>query len=155
LALGVRCLAFRVQQVGRDVPYIVHGRPARVSAEDHGRDAHVTMFGGASPSYGVCQAAEQRVSGFSSFVEQRSCHFFWGERMLSVWITLDNVSSWSSLSVARLDKAASYSACQGGQRMMPDTHRSRGTSAPNLPTGSAPKGEHGCAPLQSRKGLSF
>jgi hypothetical protein len=33
--------------------------------------------------------------------------------MLSVLITLDNVSSWSSLSVARLDKAASYSACQG------------------------------------------
>jgi len=28
------------------------------------------------PSYGVCQAAEKRVSDFSSFVEQRSCHFF-------------------------------------------------------------------------------
>jgi hypothetical protein len=31
---------------------------------------------GAEPSYGVCQATEKRVSGFSSFVEQRSCHFF-------------------------------------------------------------------------------
>jgi hypothetical protein len=28
------------------------------------------------PSYGVCQATEKRVSDFSSFVEQRSCHFF-------------------------------------------------------------------------------
>src|ERR1700758_1368520 len=53
------------------------GRPSR------GRNAPlcssvVTRRGsdGASPSYGVCQTAEQRVSGFSSFVEQRSCHFF-------------------------------------------------------------------------------
>src|ERR1700675_3399827 len=29
----------------------------------------------------------------------------------------------------------------------------RGTSTPNLPTGSAPKGEHGRAPLQSRRVL--
>ena len=36
-------------------------------------------LGGTSPSYGVCQAAKQRVSGFSCFVEQRSCHFL-GER---------------------------------------------------------------------------
>src|SRR5215469_3548517 len=47
----------------------------------------------------VCQAAEQRVSGFSSFVEQRSCHFFWVKGMLRVWIALVNVSSWSSLRV--------------------------------------------------------
>src|SRR5262249_38341798 len=69
--------------------------------------------GGASPSYGVCQAAEERVSGFSFFGGQRSSHFFGLKGMLSVWITLVNVSSWSSLSVARSDKAASYSACQG------------------------------------------
>jgi len=29
----------------------------------------------------------------------------------------------------------------------------RGTSTPNLPTGSSPKGEHGRAPLQSRRVL--
>jgi hypothetical protein len=32
----------------------------------------------AGPSYGVCQATEKRVSGFSSFLKQRSCHFFGG-----------------------------------------------------------------------------
>ena len=53
----------------------------------------------ASPSYGVCQTTEKRVSGLSSFVEQRSCHFFWVKGMLRVWIALVNVSSWSSLRV--------------------------------------------------------
>ena len=32
-------------------------------------------LGGASPSYGVCQATEKRVRSFSFFLEQRSCHF--------------------------------------------------------------------------------
>jgi len=31
----------------------------------------------------------------------------------------------------------------------------RGTSTPNLPTGSSPKGEHGRAPLQSRRGQNL
>jgi hypothetical protein len=48
-------------------------RPARAEPRPTGRVCRGS--GGASPSYGVCQAAEQRVSGFSSFVEQRSCHF--------------------------------------------------------------------------------
>jgi len=29
------------------------------------------------PSYGVCQATEKRARDFSSFVEQRSCYFYW------------------------------------------------------------------------------
>ena len=59
----------------------------------------------------------------------------------------------ASLSGLRVDKAASY------RRMSILTAHDaiyasgpRGTSTPNLPTGSSPKGEHGRAPLQSRRG---
>jgi hypothetical protein len=60
----------------------------------------------------VCvKLPESGVSGFSSFVEQRSCHFL-GLKGFERIDHFEYVSSWSSLSVAHLDKAASYSACQ-------------------------------------------
>jgi hypothetical protein len=72
-------------------------------------------------------------SGFSSFVEQRSCQIL----RFKVEPVCDH---WTSPLVAHVLKArvgqgSLLSGMSIGQRKMLDTHRSRGTSALNLPTG--------------------
>src|ERR1700677_1219758 len=69
--------------------------------------------------------------------------YFWD--LKSRLITLGGVSSWCSVVRIILDKAASYrrmslilTAHDARYASVP-----RGTSTPNLPTGSSPKGEHG------------
>jgi tetratricopeptide (TPR) repeat protein len=52
---------------------------ARMSEKNHQLDDAIGYYqlvaASGSPSYGVCQATQKRVSSFSSFLEQRSCHF--------------------------------------------------------------------------------
>ena len=63
-----------------------------------------------SPSYGVCQTTEKRVSGLSSFVEQRSCQFFPVKRSSGL-LTSVSVSSWCSVVL-----------CSSGTRQPPIRH---------------------------------
>jgi hypothetical protein len=84
--------------------------------------------------------------------------FFAGIEVEIGLITLNRVSSWRS--VVRFPcwtRQPPIGACL----LVLTAHYARyasdprGTSTPNLPTGSSPKGEHGRAPLQSRKGFKI
>jgi hypothetical protein len=94
-------------------------RPVERDQRGEGGNAAITSrakwqdsCGTPSPSYGVRQATWQRVSGFSSFVEQRSCQIVFrlkGERVRDFKQRFLLVLNCPLL---ELDKAASYPACQ-------------------------------------------
>ena len=65
-----------------------------------------------TPIYGVCQATDQRRQWFFIFCRATKLPLFSELKGPEQIDHFEHVSSWSSLSVARLDKAASYSACQ-------------------------------------------
>ena len=90
-------------------------------------------YGSLAPLW-CCQATQRVFSGFSCFVEQRSCKNF-GLEIEPVYDRWD-VSSCGSCPQARVGQGSLLSGMSVfRQRKMLDTHHPRGTSAPNLPTG--------------------